>query len=147
MTLRRRTIVALWIAVTVLASTGAAAAATFGALSGPSTVRTGKLVTFAAKGLLPKRRISVVITPLAYVGGNCCGVAVHGLWRTNSSGHVQLRFHFPARYYTGCTGVGCTGHPKFRRGSRAQVGACVQGPVADGTPPQAECAVKTVIVR
>jgi hypothetical protein len=142
----RHKLVLLVVAVLGLAIAPAVEAGVlFGVALGPKAVRTGEKVTYTGNGLLASKRFAVTVQPSFCVGSNGCGAGVKGRWKSDSSGHVTVRFSFPRRYGFGCTAVGCASHPRFTAGKHAQVQICVIEPTEDGESGYL-CDVRTVRV-
>jgi hypothetical protein len=141
---------AIALAITALLLAGSASAlASSGPVSGPRTVHPGRRVLYRLSGLMPSEPVVIVIQPRRYFGGNCCGTAVRGHWRTTPAGTATVRFRFPARYSYGCYAQGCAGRRAFARGSLAVVEFTVQpaGGSPVGTPVSMLNRTVTVRVR
>ena len=78
------------------------------AVSSPTAVRSGGPTTLQVRGFRHLDLVRVQIAPAETSPGNCCGITVHGAWRTNSHGDAVIRFVWPG-YYLSCAGASsCT---------------------------------------
>jgi hypothetical protein len=135
------------LAALCVAAVIAASALAAGRVGGPRVVAAGQRVAYRMGGLLADQPVSILVQPKASEGGNCCGAVVKGRWRTTATGRFTARYRFPARYAYGCSGVGCAGSRRFRRGGRAVIEFTVvpAGGTPDGTPVSE--LLRTVTVR
>jgi hypothetical protein len=141
----RRGIFAALVIFGCLTVAAAANAQLRGRAVGPRTVHPGRKVRYRADGFQPRSEVSVTIQPRKCIGSNGCAVGFHRRWHTSASGSVRATFRFP-RHYAICAGVECGAHPRFEKGSYAQVALCdVQSAEGEGQE-FLGCAVKMVRV-
>jgi hypothetical protein len=77
------------------------------------------VMRYGVGGFSARERITVVVTPSAARGGNCCGYLVRQRWRAGTDGTAEIRFTFPA-YYNDCVGHSCD-RRRWRSGSTAAI--------------------------
>ena len=91
-------------------------------VAGPASVTVGQPATFTLRGFKPGR-VSVVLSPTASRGGNCCAIGAAENERVKADGTATITFRWPAAYYR-CAGVStCPVEPnaEWLDGERADV--------------------------
>jgi hypothetical protein len=90
-------------------------------LSGPRTVKIGKLVTFSAQGL--SGTLSVLMQPYENRGGNGFYATAGRTFRAGRDGSTTIRFRWPTTY-KGCAGANNCVALRWRSGGKAVMSVC-----------------------
>lgn len=92
-------------------------------VTGPKTVKPGKMTWVKLRGFDPGTRVAFFLQPTANRGGNGFGISRRKRYPINRKGRAWIRYRMPGSYF-GCLGQSCDRH-RWRPGSRVDINLCV----------------------
>ncbi|MEQ8833488.1 MAG: hypothetical protein RIB67_03465 [Miltoncostaeaceae bacterium] len=92
-------------------------------LRAPSSVIPGRPFRLVLSGFAPRTRVTILLTPSEFRGGNGRGISLRRIFRTDARGVAVLRPTWPARFAACAGATDCTTRP-WTRGQRVDINAC-----------------------